>query len=59
MAAEPQEDSNTPEQKATKADVSRLLTILEAHAKPKMSPDAKALMNALLADARARIEVAS
>jgi hypothetical protein len=59
MATAPKPTPATPEQKAFAADLSRLLTILEKHSKPKMSPDARALMNDLVAYGRARAEEAS
>lgn len=54
MAAEPKTD--TPEQKALAAHLMPLLKIMEKHTSPKMSPDAKALVHALLTDMKATAE---
>lgn len=54
MATEPKTD--TPEQKVLAAHLMPLIKILEAHTKPKMSPDAKALVHALLTDMKTTVE---
>jgi hypothetical protein len=57
MSTEPKTD--TPEQKALAAHLMPLIKILEAHSKPKMSSDAKALVLALLTDMKTTAEATS
>ncbi len=58
MAATPEPKTDTPEQKVFAAHLMPVLKVLETHAKPKMSPDAKALVEALLNEIKGAAESA-